>query len=189
MDDGMIVELFLKRDETAIAEAASKYGAKLRSVAFRICGNGGMSEECENDAYLAAWNSIPPHEPRSYLFSYLAKLARASALNRVKAEGRLKRRAELVELSRELEVCLPAECSVESEAEGAELTRAVNAFLLKQSEEKRALFIRRYWYADSIEELARDFGMSREKVKTTLFRLRAKLREHLEKEDLIYEKQ
>ena len=184
MDDGSIVDLFLKRDEEAIAESAAKYGSRLRAIAQKLCGDGQTSEECENDAYLAAWNSIPPHEPRGYLFSYLAKLVRAAAINRVKSDGRQKRRAELIELSRELEACLPTAGDVETEAENAELIRSINAFLRAQPKEKRDLFIRRYWYTDSISELASSFGMSESKVKTTLFRLRAKLKEHLDREEI-----
>ena len=185
MDDGLIVELFLNRDEDAIAESAKKYGNRLRAIALKLCHDAQTAEECENDAYFAAWNTIPPHEPRGYLFQYLAKLIRAAAINRVKADGRQKRRAELIELSRELEACLPSAGDVETEAQSAELIRSINAFLLAQPEDKRNLFIRRYWYADSIAELAGTFGMSEAKVKTTLFRLRTKLKEHLDREEII----
>ena len=95
-DDNKIISLFLKRDEDAIRLTRELYGSRLRSIAFRVCGDERTAEECENDTYLEAWNRIPPHEPGGYLFPFLAKIVRSKALNRVKQEDAGKRRTEIV---------------------------------------------------------------------------------------------
>ena len=103
MDDSGIVERYLRRDETAIALTAERYGARLRALSFGITQDHGTAEECENDVYLEAWRSIPPHEPRTYLYAFLARIARHLSLNRCRDRARLKRGAYLVELSAELQ--------------------------------------------------------------------------------------
>lgn len=185
MDDSTIVNLFLERNEAAIGAVKEKYGAALRSVAMRILGDAGAAEECEFDAYLEAWNRIPPHEPRTYLFAFLARIARASALNRAKALGREKRSAVLVELTEELESVLPSPCDTAGEAEAAELSRLLNGFLKKLGDEKRAVFVQRYWYALSVKEIAERYSMSEGKVKSVLFRTRNELKKYLKKEGFI----
>lgn len=182
MEDGQIVDLFLARDEAAIQCAAGKYGLRLRALAAHIVGEAQTAEECENDAYLAAWNAIPPHEPRDYLYAFLARTVRNIALNRCRDRSRLKRDAFVSELSREMEECIPAPDGLESRMDGLALEEALNGFLGTLGEEKRNVFLRRYWYLDSVEEIAKRFGMGRSKVKTMLFRTRNQLREHLRKE-------
>lgn len=108
MEDGQIVDLFLARDEAAIQRSAEKYGLRLRTLALHIVQEIQTAEECENDAYLAAWNAIPPHAPRDYLYAFLARIVRNLALNRCRDRGRLKRDAFVTELSREMEECLPS---------------------------------------------------------------------------------
>lgn len=182
MDDGQIVDLFLLRDETAVSRAAEKYGFRLRGLALHIVREMQTAEECENDAYLAAWNAIPPHEPRDYLYAFLARIVRNIALNRCRDRERLKRGAFVLELSREMEECLPAPDDLESRLDDMALQEALNGFLRTLGEEKRNIFLRRYWYLDSVAEIAKRFGMSQSKVKTALFRVRKQLREYLEKE-------
>lgn len=181
MDDNAIVELYLSRDERAIAATQAKYGARLKAIAAKVCGER-TAEECENDVYLAAWNSIPPNEPRSYLFAYLARITRGLAVNRLRSELAQKRSADLVELTSEMETCIPSGLEPDKVLEGEELSRAVSAFLLEQPELKRIIFMRRYWFMDSSPEIAKRLGISTGKVRTTLFRLRGKLREYLESE-------
>ena len=187
MDDSAIVELFLARDERAIAEAEKKYGARMRQIAERLCDEGSAAE-CVNDALLAAWQSIPPNEPRTYLFSYLARIARGLAINRLKAERTAKRSAELVELTQEMEACIPAHASPEKVVEAGELSRAVSRFLDGRPKEQRVIFVRRYWYAESYPEIAARLGCSAGRVRTILFRLRGKLRKYLESEGLFDER-
>ena len=180
MEDFEIVERFLARDEGAIRETAGKYGGRLRAVARGIVREEETAEECENDTYLEAWNRIPPHEPRGYLFPFLARITRNLALNRCRDRARLKRSAYLCELSAEMEQCLPAPDDAACRLEESELREAINGFLAGLPEEQRNLFLRRYWYLDSIADIARRFALSESKVKTTLLRCRKRLREHLE---------
>lgn len=178
----MIIDLFIDRDEKAILYTSQQYGSKLRQVANRIVNDETIAEECENDTYLRAWNSIPPHEPRDYFFPFLAKITRFIALDRYKESQRQKRSAEIVELTAELQAILPSKDSTASEAEGNQLSSVVSDFLRTQSEEKRNVFLRRYWYMDSIAEIAKRYRMTEGKVKTILFRERNELQKYLEKE-------
>lgn len=182
MDDEKIVELFLERDEGAIAAASEKYGPAIRKIAFNILGDDGYAEECESDTFLAAWNSIPPHEPRGYLFSYLARIARSSATDRLRKQSAEKRNAQVSEFTLEMQECIPGPEDVWDKISGMELSKAISSFLQSQSKLKRGIFLRRYWYMDSIADIARRVGMSEGKVKTVLFRMRLKLREYLKKE-------
>ena len=182
MDDHQIVELYLARDESALARTAEKYGGALRALAENLLEDPQTAEECENDVYLAAWNSIPPHEPRDYLFPFLARIARHTALDRCRERDRLKRSAAVVELSTELEQCLPAPDDAACRLDALALGEAINGFLAGLSREKRVMFLRRYWFLDSVAEVARRCGCSEGRVKTTLFRLRAQLRDYLEQE-------
>lgn len=182
MDDSRIVELYLRREETAIRQTAEKYGSRLRSLAYGIVNDRQTAEECESDTYMEAWNTIPPHEPRDYLYAFLARITRHISLNCCRNRRRLKRSAFLCELSAEMEQCIPAPDDVECRMEDMALRNAINGFLGKLDEEKRHIFVRRYWYLDSVAAIAHRFALSQSKVKTTLFRCRSALREHLEKE-------
>lgn len=185
MDDNSIVELYLLRDETAIGQTAEKFGSRLRTLAYGIVQDHQTAEECENDTYMEAWSTIPPHTPGSYLYAYLARITRHIALNFCRARSRLKRRALICELSTELEQCIPAPDDAACRMEDMVLREAINSFLAALEEEKRNIFIRRYWYLDSIADISRGFGLSESKVKTTLYRCRNRLREHLEQEGYI----
>ena len=182
MDDSKIVELFLRRDENAIRHAKEKYGRRLRDLAYGVVQDAQTAEGCENDTYLAAWNAIPPHAPRDYLYAFLARIARRISLNCCRDRKRLKRSAHICELSAELAQCIPAPDDVERRIDDLILQRAINDFLGDLDAEKRNIFIRRYWYLDSIADIARRYYLSESKVKTTLFRCRRQLRARLEKE-------
>lgn len=182
LDDNKIVELFLLRDETAIKQISEKYGSRLRSLAYGIVNDQQTSEECENDTYMEAWNAIPPHEPRSYLYVFLTRITRHISLNCCRNRSRLKRSAFICELSAEMEQCIPAFDDVENRIDDMVLSEVINGFLGKLGEEKRNIFIRRYWYLDSIADISKRFVLSESKVKTILFRSRNQLRKHLEKE-------
>lgn len=176
MTDSEIVSLYLARDEAALAQTAEKYGARLRGLARSILEDVHEAEECENDVYLAAWNSIPPHAPREYLFAFLARIARHTAIDRCRARNR--RPENLAELDE----CVPGPDRAEDRVNEQELAAALNAFLRALPAQKRTLFLRRYWYCDSIAALAQQLGWSESRVKTALHRTRAALREHLRKE-------
>ena len=182
MEDTKIVELYLLRDETAVTQTSEKYGNRLRGLAYGIVRDRQAAEECENDTYLEAWSRIPPHEPRNYFYAVLARITRHIALNFCRDRARLKRSAFLCELTAELEECIPAPDDAQCRLDDLAFGEALNGFLRTLSDEKRNLFVRRYWYLDSIADLSKRFALSESNVKTTLHRCRNRLREHLEKE-------
>lgn len=182
LDDSDIVELYLNRDQSAVKETSEKYGIRLRTLALGITEDVQAAEECENDTYLEAWNSIPPHEPKSYLYAFLARITRHISLNYCRDRSRLKRSAHLCQLSSELEQCIPAPNDTECRLDDMALQEAINGFLGTLTQEKRNLFVRRYWYLDSISAIAERFALSESNVKTTLFRIRSRFREYLKKE-------
>lgn len=185
MEDARIVELFLSRDEAAIRASADKYGARLRALAQGIVADAQTAEECENDTYLQAWASIPPHAPKDYLYAFLARITRHLALNCCRNRKRLKRNAYLCELTAEMEACIPAPDEVPCRLDDGELAQALNLFLASLDHEKRSVFVRRYWYLDSIADISERFKISRSKAKTMLHRMRAQLKEHLGKEGYV----
>ena len=182
MEDAQIVTLFLTRDEGGIRAASDKYGSRLRQLGFRLLPDRLTVEECENDAYLLAWDSIPPHQPRDYLFPFLARLMRHTVLDRCRALSRRQQIARLTALTRELEDCLPGPDHTQALVDALALGESLNAFLKALPEEARNLFLRRYWFFDPIAAIARRYGLTQSKVKTTLFRTRQRLRDHLIKE-------
>ena len=185
MDDNRIVELYLLRDETAIRQTSEKYGNRLRALACGIVKDRQAAEECENDAYMEAWNTIPPHEPRTDLYAFLARITRHISLNLCRDRSRLKRSAFICELSAEMEQCIPAPDDALCRIDEMALSEAINGFLGTLEEEKRNIFIRRYWYLDSIADISKRFAFSESKVKTVLHRCRNQLREQLEKEGYV----
>ncbi len=182
MLDEQIVDLFLSRDESALQHTSEKYGKKLRTLSYGITADAQAAEECENDTYMEAWKSIPPHEPRSYLYAFLARITRHLSLNVCRSRDALKRQGHICALTEEMEECLPSPDDTACRVDDMVLQDAINTFLAALPEEKRNIFLRRYWFLDSIADIARRFGLSQSKVKTTLFRCRHLLREFLIKE-------
>ena len=155
MEDTEIVDLYLARDESAVRVTAEKYGPRLRTLSFGIVADRETAEECENDTYMTAWNSIPPHEPRSYFYAFLARITRNLSLTRCRERSRLKRSAHIEELSWEMEQVIAAPDDLSCRMEELELKHAINGYLRPLPEEKRNIFIRRYWYLDSVEDIAK----------------------------------
>ena len=182
LNDSKIVDLYLARDEAAIKHTSEKYGVRLRRMANAIVEDMSTAEECENDTYLRAWNAIPPHEPRDYLFAFLARINRNLALNLCKERKSLMRNAFICELSAEMEQCIPGSDGPERQVDAIVLTETINQFLGTLSTEKRKVFVSRYWCLDSIETISRRYGLSESKVKSILFRCRNQLRVFLNKE-------
>lgn len=182
MEDDKIVQLYLNRDESSIRQTAEKYGSRLRAISFGITGDKETSEECENDTYLEAWNRIPPSEPKDYFYTFLARITRTLSIDRCRERTRLKRTGHVVELSDELETCIPAVNDIADDAEARLLGEEISRFLHTLSDEKQVMFMRRYFYMDSISEIAAGLAIGESKVKTSLFRIRNDLREHLIKE-------
>ena len=182
MEDNEIIQAYWNRDEQAIRETDSRYGCRLNALSFRIVNSHEDAQECVSDTFLAAWNSIPPQWPE-YLFAYLAKICRNLSLSRLDWLNAAKRKAEVVTLTREMELCIP-DSSNERHLEGQELGALLNRFLGTISRENRMIFLRRYWYADSIEEIAKRYHFTQSKVKTSLHRTRNKLSAFLAKEGI-----
>lgn len=143
MDDTTIIDLYFARDEAAIRHTAEKYGGRLRALSHGIVQDMQTAEECENDTYLQAWNAIPPHDPKEYLYAFLARITRHISLNRCRDRRRLKRSAYICELSAELEQCIPAPDDAQCRLDDLALSEAINGFLGALDEEKRNLFLRR----------------------------------------------
>lgn len=181
MEDSEIIELFQRRDEKAISEAAKKYGGLCTAVSKNILHNSQDAEECVNEALWKAWESIPPDEPR-ILSAFLAKIAKNIALNRYKALHREKRGGgEPQAVLEELENIISESDSVEEAAERRELLEAVNGFLKKLPAKRRIMFVRRYWYCDRIADIGERFGMSENSVSAALNRTREALKKYLRK--------
>lgn len=182
MDDKRIIELYFQREEDAIMETDRAYGGKLYSLADRIVRSHEDSQECVNDTYMKAWDTIPPQHP-TYFFAYLAKICRNFAFGRLDWRNAAKRQAEVVALTQEMEMCIP-DNSREAKAEGKAIGIAISSFLEGLTLENRLIFMRRYWYCESIAEISQRYGITESKVKTRLHRIRIQLRTHLEKEGI-----
>ena len=179
MDDFQIVNLFWARSELAIAETSTKYGRMLTGISLSLSRSREDAEECVSDTYLAAWNSMPSDRP-TYLGAYLSKIVRRLSVDRLRAQTAQKRGGGSI--SEELYECLPSSSNVEGEYDERQTAEAINRYLLSLDEEKRYIFVRRYFYSDATETIALSLGISVAKVKTALHRIRAGLRKHLERE-------
>ena len=184
MEDYEIIRLFWKRDEAAIKHTEVKYGGKLSYLAMKILNSREDTAECVNDTLLKTWNTIPPQKP-AYFFAYIAKICRYISFGMLDWKNAQKRNAEIVELTSEMQSCIPDPLSdVDCEIESKEIGRLLNMFLSGLTQEKRLIFMRRYWYADSIHSISQRYGISESKVKTTLFRTRNELENFLRKEGI-----
>ena len=185
MPDEEIVALFLAGDESALRECREKYGGYLSKIAYNILGDISDSEEAVADALLGAWRSIPGISPDD-LRAYLIKLVRRSAIDILRTKNREKRRAGEYSVSLdELSEVIPGEGSPAEQAELKAVAGAINAWLRELSDDKRRIFIRRYFYAEPIKDIAGDLGVRETKIKSILFRLRKSLHTYLEKEELL----
>lgn len=185
MDDSRIIELYWLRSESAIAETANKYGSYCRYIAYNILRSHEDSEECVSDTYLRAWNAMPPQRPNK-LSAFLGKITRNLSLNRLEKQNAKKRGEGQTDLViEELSECVPSPVSIEKAVDDILLTEILNGFLEGLAEDKRKIFMRRYWYLCSVKEIAADFNMSESNVKVTLFRLRGELKQILEKEGIV----
>lgn len=180
MTDRQIIELFFARNESAIEETDKKYGSYCRTISMNILKDARDCEEAVNDAYLKAWDSIPPAEPDP-LKTYIGMLSRRVSLNRYRYFRAQKRNASFDGLLSEAWEMIPDGRDRFSEGE---ISKAVNAFLKELKKESRIFFVRRYWYADSIEDIAALCGCGQSKVKSSLARTRKALRKYLEKEGI-----
>ena len=182
MEDSKIIELFFARNEDAIRHTDDTYGRRLFMLADNIVKNDQDAEESVSDTYMKAWETIPPHKP-NYFFAYLAKICRHFAFGKLDWNTAAKRKAEVVSLTQEMELCIP-DNRQEAIMEGKELGRILDAFLRTLTPENRMVFLRRYWYVDTVAEIAVRYGISESAVMMRLSRTRAKLCTYLDKEGI-----
>ena len=177
MTDRSIIELLEKRDEEGLREAERQYGQRLRRIAERLLSKED-AEECVNDVFLALWNHVPPEKPEN-LMAYMTVILKNNARNRWSAEKAVKRNAEMVSFSEEMASCIADPRSNTEDEAILSVMDVINTFLGKQKPERREMFILRYWYGLSTEEISEKFGFSIAKVEKTLSRMQAAFRKGL----------
>ena len=179
MNDSQILELYFRRSEQAITETAARYGAYCHTIAYNILGSAQDSEECVNDTYYTAWNQIPPQRPGCFS-AYLGKLTRNLSIDRFRKNHAAKRGGGQLSLAiDELDRTLADPRDPEETVLRSELTETINAFLRTLPDTERRVCICRYFYLDSLPDIARQFGFSTPKVKSMLHRTRNKLKTYL----------
>lgn len=182
MEDGKIIDLYWARSQLAISESEKKYGSYCHTIARRILDREEDAEECVNDTWLHAWNAMPPQRP-GVLSAFFGKLTRNLSLDRWRRLRAAKRGGSQVEVAlHELEDCLPDRRRPDEELEAGETAELISAFLRRQSELDRVLFVRRYFHLEPLDSLGRRFGLTTGQVKSRLHRTRQKLRAELERE-------
>ena len=184
MDDSKIIDLYWQRDEKAIEETDSKYGAYCRAVSMNILGVREDAEECVSDTWFSAWNSIPPKRPSPFS-AFLGRITRNLSIDRWRRTRASKRGGGQMELAlEELKDCVSGAGSLENDLIRRETLGAVNRFLGQLSVVERNVFLCRYWYLESSQEIAEHSGFSQTKVRSMLHRIRGRLDTYLEKEGL-----
>ena len=178
MNDSEIIDLFYMRSERAIMELAAKYGNACNKVAKNILNNILDAEECVNDAYLGAWNAIPPARPNP-LLSYICKIVRNISLKSYYRKEAAKRNSTYTVAMEEIEACIAAPNTVEAEIEARELARIIGEFLDTLTLENRVIFMRRYWFSDSCKDIAEFVGLSEKNISVRLTRIRQKMKSYL----------
>jgi len=185
LTDLQIVDLYWKRNADAIRYSTEKYGGYCHSVAKNILSDFQDAQECVNDTWIGAWNSMPDHRPRD-LRAFLGMITRRLACSRLRRDYAQKRGSgQLPLILEELDSCLPTSPSAAQIVEAKQLEEAVNAFLHTLPEQDCNIFLRRYWYAESIAQISRRYDILPNTIKSSLYRSRRKLRAYLEKEDLL----
>lgn len=180
MTDQELLDLYFARSEEAVSATREAYGPYCRAIALRVLGSEEDAEECLSDVWLRVWDAIPPERPEHFK-GWLGAVTRNRAVSLRRARDRGPQQAE----EAALELALDLSGGPETELEAKELGRAISAFLSAQPEEKRNVFLRRYWYGDTVEEAAHWAGWSVSRTKSALFRLRNKLKDYLKKEDFL----
>ena len=182
IDDEKIIELFFERSEQAIQELDIKYGKICHSLSYNIVNSRRDAEECVNDAWLGAWNSIPPQSPDP-LRAYICRIVRNLSLKKLRANSALKRSSRFEVSLSELEDCISAH-SLDEQLAAGELSAQINAFLAALRRDDRVMFVRRYWFAQPLSEIADAFGTTENNVSVRLGRIRRKLHTYLERKEV-----
>lgn len=187
MEDFEIIELFNRRSESAVKAASEKFGSLCRKIIYSILKNKEDCEECENDTYMKLWDTIPPQQPM-LLSAYIAKIAKNLAITKYRYSHRQKRGSGEIDLVfEELSDFAPSPHTPEKTAESRETVEAVNEFLRRLPEEKRVIFIRRYWCCSSVKDIAKDMNLTESNAFSILSRTKAALKEYLKERGLYNE--
>ena len=181
MQDSKIIDLFFERSEQAITELSIKYEKLCKKISINILGNEEDALECINDSYLGVWNTIPPQRPDNLKY-YLCRIVRNNALKKYHSNTAIKRNSHYDIALQELEECICNTVSIETELSSAEITRLIDEFLSMQKQENRIIFTRRYYFGDSVGDIAVRMGMSENNISVRLGRMRKALKNHLDKE-------
>lgn len=181
MEDSKIIDLYFERSQSAISETQKKYGRYCHTIAYNVLYSNEDAEECVNDTYLRAWQSIPPHRPTS-LSSFLGRITRNLALDRYDEKTAQKRGGSLDLALEEISECLPDTHGEDGNDKA--IKDAINSFLASLPKRTRIIFMQRYWYLSSISEISLSLGISESNVKVILMRTRKKFKAHLEKEEI-----
>lgn len=185
MDDNTIIQLFNERNEAALSELSKKHGTYFQRLAERILCNYEDSQSCVNDAYLKTWETIPPAKP-SVLRAFVGKIVKCVAVSMLRMSSAGKRGGgEFTLVLDELEECVSSGGDLEDEFEGKLLSEEISRFLEQCGEFNRQVFVLRYWYCESVSDIARELGTAENKISVSLYRTRRKLKEHLTKEGYI----
>ena len=178
IDDEKIIELFFERSEQGIRELDKIYGKVCHNLSYHIVGSRRDAEECVNDAYLGAWNAIPPAKPNP-LLTYVCKIVRNISLKIYWRKEAAKRSSHYTIALEEIEACIAAPNTVEAEIEARELARIIESFLDTLTTENRVIFMRRYWFSDSYKDIAEFVGLSEKNISVRLTRIREKMKQYL----------
>lgn len=181
MNDVSIINLYWERCENAIRETDIKYGKLCKRLAENILNNSSDAEECVSDSYLAVWNSIPDARPKNFS-AFLCRIVKNLSFKRLEYITAQKRKPEMLVSLDELEDCISSTTNPEISYDAAELGKIISTFLRKQDVIHRNIFLRRYWYYDSVKDIAADYQFKEEKVSNILFKMRKKLKLFLEQE-------
>ncbi len=180
MEDQQIIDLYFDRNEQAITETNVKYGKLCHSIAYNILSNREDSEECVNDTYIGVWNAIPPTRPDNFM-AFVCRIARNLSLKRLEFLKREKRSADVILSLDELSAVLPDE-RYAPDVSDEDVGRLISQFLRTQKEDVRNVFIRKYYFFDSVKEIAERYSFTESKVKNMLFYTRNKVKDYLIKE-------
>ena len=182
LEDYKIVDLYWERSENAIRQTEIKYGRMLVGISSALVPTVQDAEECVNDTYVAAWDSMPDERP-IYLGAFLSKIVRRISIDKYR-RAHTQKRGGIEAFIDELSECIPSETDLQTEYDNRRLAELLNVFLRSLDEEKRTIFVRRYYFSDSVSDIARMLGMSEGKIKTSLYRTRKELRNFLEREGI-----
>lgn len=184
MEDSKIIDLFFERSENAIVQLSNKYGSVFMKEAMNFLNNRADAEECVNDAYLSAWNAIPPQKPES-LMAFVCRIVRNFSVDRYRRNSAHKRKGNYDLCIEELERCIASQKSIDDEIAEFELSSYINKFLGSLSEVDQMIFVRRFWYLDTYEDISKASGIKEGAIRVRVSRTKARLRVFLEKRGVI----